>query len=781
MEIKELLERVRKPSRYVGGEFGSVIKKNAEVKVALAHPDLYEIGMSYLGLRILYFLINSFPYASAERVFMPDLDMVMELEKRKIPLFTLETKRPLGEFDLVAFSFLYELNYTNLLWMLKLGEIPILSEERSEGDPLIGAGGPTIINPEPLSRFVDFFYIGDGEPFFSEILPVFRKIKGRRARLEALSGVDGVYIPDPDRRKLHSHGHYFVEGISVKKRIVENLDEYPFPEDAILSHGESVFDRLAWEIARGCPQKCRFCQATQFYSPFRARNISEIASSIIRSLKKTGYEEVSFSSLSTADFPFFHQLLTVLYPEFKRWRISVSLPSLRPHILQQPEIASIIADLRKTSFTIVPEAGTERLRSVINKDVTEDEILRASETAFKLGWRRLKFYFMIGLPGETEEDLKGIGKLLFRVSDLGRNILGRPPRISVSISNFVPMPWTPFQWIGLEDREMLREKQRFVLRHIKKKRNIRVNFHKIEQSFLESFLSRADFRAGDAIERVFKLGGVLEAWSDKFKYDLWEEAFAYTGLDPEIFTGSFPVDAPLPWDHIKPGPFKEYLLLEYKKAMNGERTPSCLQLLCGRCRGCEYWKIAKKRFPQEVTLEEHLPERKEEGRFLYLIEYEKKGIARFLSQTDLLKTMERTFRRAGSPISFSEGFHPKPRISLAPALPVGVEGERELAEIEFTSEIEEGIMEKWNSLSIDGLRYLSLRKLEGRVIPHLKGALYASPDHEREKIESLGFKVEDVREGEVIFIHNFGTPSPARRAREAGYSLKLRRVGLLKG
>lgn len=779
MEIEELLEKIRKPFRYTGGEFGSVVKKDPEVRIALAYPDLYEIGMSYTGMRILYFLINSFSFATAERVFMPDLDMVKELKKKEIPLFSLETKTPLKEFDLVAFSLLYELNYTNLLWMLSLGKIPILSEERGEEDPIIGAGGPNTVNPEPLSRFVDFFYIGDGEPFFSEIIPLFRKLKGRKERLEALSSMEGVYIPDPAKRRLHPHGHYFIEGVSVKKRIVVKADEFPFPEEAILSHGESVFDRLSWEIARGCPQKCRFCQATQFYSPFRARDISEIANSIIRSLRKTGYEEVSFSSLSTADFPGFHKLLTALYPEFKRWRISVSLPSLRPHILQDPEVAKIISELRKTSFTIVPEAGTDRLRSVINKDVSEEEIMKASQTAFKLGWRRLKFYFMIGLPGETDEDLRGIGKLLLRVSQLGKEILGINPKISVSISNFVPMPWTPFQWEGFHDKESLREKQRFLMRLIRNKRNIRVNFHRIEQSFLEAFLSRADFKAGEVIEKVFNMGGVLEAWSDNFKYSLWEEAFSLSGLNPEVYTGSFPLEVPLPWDHVKPGPFKEYLKLEYKRARRGERTPSCMDLLCGRCKGCEYWKIARKRFSHEIILKERLPERKEEGRFQYLIEYEKKGIAKFLSQTDLLKTMERIFRRAGSPISFSEGYHPKARISLAPALAVGVEGDRELAEIEFTSEIDERELGKWNSLSINGLRFLRIKKIENKVIPHLYGALYASPASEKDKIKTLGFEIEGEKDGEVIFVHRFGTPSPARRAREAGLSLRLRRIRLL--
>ena len=779
MEIEELLGNVKKPFRYTGGEFGSIVKNHAEVRVALAYPDLYEIGMSYIGLRILYFFINSFPYASAERVFMPDIDMVMKMENNNVPLFSLETKTPLKKFDLLAFSLLYELNYTNLLWMLRLSGIPIYREERREGEPIIGAGGPNVINPEPIADFVDFFYFGDGELFFADALPILRETKNREERLGAISEIKGVYIPDPSKRILHPRGHHYMEGIKVKKRVILNPDEFPFPEDAILSHGESVFDRLSWEIARGCPQKCRFCQATQIYAPFRARDINRTANSIVRSLRKTGYEEVSFSSLSTADYPEFHSLLLALYPEFKRWRISVSLPSLRPSILQEPEVASIIADLRKTSFTIVPEAGTERLRSVINKGTSEEEIINAAETAFKLGWKRLKFYFMIGLPTEDEEDIRGIAALLFKISSIGKKLLGKKPLIVTSISNFVPMPWTAFQWLGFEEKKSLREKQRIILNLIKRWKNIKINFHNIDQSFLEAFLSRGDFKAGRVIKRVFERGGILEAWSDHFNFKLWEDAFVDEGVDPAIFTGDFPYDEPLPWDHMDPGVYKEYLKIEFQRALKGEKTPSCLDLLCGRCRGCEYWKVARKRFPSKIELKEKLFPRKEEGRFLYLIEYQKKGVAKYLSQTDILKTMERIFRRSGAPVSFSQGFHPKPRISLPPALPLGVEGEKELAEVEFTSQISEKDLEVWNSKTIEGLKFISVKRTDRKVISKLQGAFYSSPVEEREKIEMMGFEICEERDKEIVFIHKFGTPSPARRSRELGISLLFRRIGFL--
>ncbi len=775
--MMDWLLRVRKPSRYVGGEFGSISKPEAKVRIALAYPDLYEIGMSYIGLRILYFLINSHKDVAAERVFMPDADAFSEMKIRGIPLFTLETKTPLNRVDLLAFSLLYELNYTNVLQMLHLGKIPIHREERGEEEPIVGAGGPNVINPEPMASFFDFIFFGDGEVFFEKAIPILLNTKSRKERLEELGKLPGVYLPALAERKRAPHGHYFVKGLKVEKAVLLDLNSHPFPEQAVLPHAESVFDRQGWEISRGCPQKCRFCQATQFYSPFRARDISQVANAVIRSLRKTGYEEVSFSSLSTADFPHFDALLEALYPEFKKWAISVSLPSLRPSLLQQPHVLSMIAELRKTSFTIVPEAGTERLRKVINKATTEDEIMKAAEVAFSLGWRRLKFYFMIGLPTEGEEDLRGIARLLQEISSLGKSILGHRPTLVASISNFVPMPWTPFQWEGFQDPNLLKEKQRFILNLIKKHRSIRVNFHSIQQSFLEALLARGDFRVGRLVERVFEKGGMLEAWKEHFNFALWQEAMDEEDIDPEVFVGPFPVEQPLPWDHMEAGPLKPYLLEERKKALKEERTPSCLALLCGRCKGCIYWKVVRKRFAKRVDLKEKLPARICEGRFFYRVYYTKKSIASFLTQTELLKTIERIFRRTATPLAFSEGFHPKPRISMGPGLPVGVEGEREVLELETTQELDQGFLKKWNSSSIEGLEFLSLEKIDKKEISRLKFALYWAPASEEEKLKALGFS--PVKEGDgVKFLHPLNTPSPHRRAREAGLEVKLRRLGL---
>ncbi len=775
--MREWLLKVRKPSRYIGGEFGSISKPDAKVRIALAYPDLYEVGMSYLGLRILYFLINSHPQVAAERVFMPDADAHLEMKRRGVPLFTLESRTPLGKTDLVAFSLLYELNYTNLLHMLDLGGIPLRREERGQGDPIVGAGGPNVINPEPLTEFLDFVFFGDGEVFFERAVPILLGTGNRRERLEELGKIPGVYLPEKARRDRTSHGHYFVREPRVKKAILTDLNAHPFPEEAILPHAESVFDRQGWEISRGCPQKCRFCQATQFYSPFRARNIDQVANSVIRSLRKTGYEEVSFSSLSTADFPHFDVLLGALYPEFKKWAISVSLPSLRPSLLQQPHVLNMVAGLRKTSFTIVPEAGTERLRRVINKATTEEEIMKAAEVAFSLGWKRLKFYFMVGLPTEREEDLRGIGRLLVNISSLGRKILGHRPTLVASISNFVPMPWTPFQWEGFEEESFLREKQAFVLGLIRRHRNIRVNFHSIQQSFLEALLSRGDFRVGRVLERVFKMGGMLEAWKEHFRFNLWEKALEAEGTEPALFTGPFPLEEPLPWDHMEAGPVKTYLLAEREKALREERTPSCLDLLCGRCKGCIYWKVARKRFTREVKLTESLPPRNPVGRFFYRVYFTKKGTASFLTQTELLKTLERLFRRTATPLAFSSGFHPKPRISMGPGLPVGVEGEREVLEVEVVQELEEGFLERWNASSIDGLRFLSLEKIEKKEISRLKFALYWAPVEEEEKIRQLGFLPQKEGDG-LKFFHRLDTPSPHRRAREAGVKIKLKRLNL---
>lgn len=783
MDIEELLPGVMKPARYIGGEYNSVVKEEARVRIGLVYPDLYEIGMSYIGLSILYFLINSFKEVAAERIFMPDKDMVERLREKGRPLFSLETRRPIKDFDLIAFSLLYELNYTNLLWILHLGNIPLLSKDRGEEDPLVAAGGPCAANPEPLADFVDFFYVGDGEPVFQEIAEILQSEQRRDRRLELISQLEGVYVPayHIHERRRHSRGYWYYEGVEVKKRIIADLSLYPFPEKRIVPHTEAVFDRVSWEIARGCAQRCRFCQATFYYAPYRIRPVPEILDGVKRSLVESGFEAFSLSSLNTADFPKISSIMADLAEQTSSWRISMSVSSLRPHIMKDERFSRALSLVRKAGFTIVPEAGTERLRKVINKDVSNKEIKEACLNAFSMGWTSFKLYFMIGLPTEQEEDLKGIYEIVKKVSDLGKEVLGRKPQIHVSISNFIPKPHTPFQWLGFETPSELNRKQLYLFSLLKRMRNVKISMHRVEQSFVEAYLSRSDFTAGKVLLSVWRKGGILEAWRDHFNFELWKNSWKEEGVDPLLYTGEFSPHDPLPWEHIYLGTHRDYLLAELEKALKGEPTPSCTANLCGRCKGCDYWNVFRRKQKVELKSSFRFPVKRSAPARRYWVYYKKRGTARFLSQTDLIRTVERVFRRALIPLSFTQGFHPRPRMSFPPALPVGVEGEEELFEVFVEGELGEKELERMNQVSIDGLVFIRAEPREEKLSAWLKYAVYSAPAELEEVIKELGF---DYRaEGDrVYFLHPLSTPSPAKRLREAdkgGLIYRLKRVKLI--
>ncbi len=781
MKLEELLRKVSRPVRYIGGEFNSVVKGKARVRIALVYPDIYEIGMSYIGLTILYSLLNEKEDVAAERIFMPDKDMVELLRSESLPIFSLETKRPLASFDLIAFSLLYELNYTNLLWILHLGDIPLLSSQRQEHHPIVAAGGPCTANPEPLADFVDFFYIGDGEPFFEEAVEILKSERNRSARLAAIAELEGVYVPSLhlQRRRKHPKGYWFLEGLKIKKRIVQDLRSYPFPVKKIVPHTEAVFDRVSWEIARGCGQRCRFCQATFFYAPLRVRPAPEILDGVKQSLIQTGYEAFSLSSLNTADYPQISSLMARLAVETDPWKISMSVSSLRPHIMRDPEFASALALVRKAGFTIVPEAGTERLRRVINKDVSDSEIEEACRNAFSTGWTSLKLYFMIGLPTETDRDLEAIAELVRKVSSIGKEVLGRKPQIHVSVSNFIPKPHTPFQWLGFETAQELKRKQLFLFNLLKPMRNVKISMHTVEQSFVEAYLARADWTAGKVLLSVWKQGGMLEAWRDKFSFELWKKAWKQEGIEPLIYTGSFEESEPLPWEHVDLGVHRDYLLAEFEKAFKEEPTPSCLQTVCKRCKGCDYWRIFVKRPKVELVSKVKLPERKEGAERRYWVYYRKEGPASFLSQTDLVRTVERIFRRAGISIAFTKGFHPRAKLSFPPALPVGVEGREEVFEVHLHQELSPEDIERLNRYSIEGLVFLRAERRQEKLSTALKYALYSIDKEAAEILHQLGYSFVE-GEGRILFLHDLSKPSPARRLREAGREdlvFKMRREG----
>lgn len=593
--FEELLDKVQKPGRYTGKEFNEVVKEEDEstVKIAFAFPDLYEIGMSYLGFKILYEIINKRDDALAERVFSPAVDMEKLLRERQVPAFSLETYRPLNSFDIVGFTIQHELCYSNILNLLELGQIPLKSEERKEDDPLIIAGGPGAFNAEPLSVFFDLFVIGEGEEIVGKIIEVYKRWKGknqsRASLLEELAHLEGVYVPS------HFEVNYFKDGriesvipkketyrSVIKKQIISDFDKVAYPLFPIVPNIDVVHDRITLEIFRGCTRGCRFCQAGMIYRPVREKSVDTLIGLADEILAHTGYEEISLSSLSSSDYSEIENLITKLVDRFEEKGVGVSLPSLRIDSFSVA-LAQQVQRVRKAGLTLAPEVGTQRLRDVINKNVREEDLYSSIRAAFEKGWRRIKLYFMVGLPTETEEDVEGIARLISKVDRMGREITGRKVNINISVSAFVPKPHTPFQWEAQEEREPLFKK----IKYLKNKlnwRNVSFSYPDIDRSYLEAVFARGDRRLGEVLERAHHLGCKFDAWREQFNFDAWQKAFNDCGLDMEFYANrAREKDEILPWDHISCGVKKEYLLEEKEKALRGETTPDCR---FEKCRGC---------------------------------------------------------------------------------------------------------------------------------------------------------------------------------------------------
>ncbi len=701
--LRRILNRVEKPGRYVGGEWNEIKKGPgaARYKVALAFPDVYEIGMSYLGQKILYGLLNRNPAVQAERVFAPWPDLEQELRRSGVPLASLENGIPLRDFDAVGFSLLYELNYTNVLTILDLGGIPLRSAERADGHPLVMAGGPAAFNPEPVAEIFDLFLVGDGEQAFPEIIAAHRSLRARgldRASiLKELAGIKGVYVPSlyvPERRPgspLLVPKPLGDAPARIEKRRVDALGKAYFPERIIVPSLRVVFDRVAMEAARGCPQNCRFCQAASLYFPHRTREPETMLKTMVRSLRQTGYEDSSLSALSISDYPHLEETVRCLMDELARDKISLSLSSLRPRGLS-PELVASILRVRKTGFTLVPEAGTERLRSVINKQLTDEEIREALTLAFKGGWKLVKFYFMAGLPTETEEDLLGIVDLVRQSLDLGRSILGSPPRIHVSLSSFIPKPHTPFQWVGMDDEKTLAEKQRFVRSGLGRAKSVEFKDHPVRTSVLEAVFSRGDRRLGRVLVRAWTNGARFDSWGDRLDHTAWELAFAEEGVDPGDYLGPLDPSAVLPWEHIGTGLKTPHLRQELERALRAEPSPACLERSCAECDGCEArsWKRKPRPFKRPALPPAAAPlGRATDGTFRYRVVYAKLGKARYISHIDLIHVLQRGFRRAGVEVRKTQGFHPKMDLSYGPALPLGMEGLREVLEFKSSFRLDE--------------------------------------------------------------------------------------------
>ncbi len=716
--LEDFLPLVSKPARYINTEINSIHKDLSKVRtrICLFFPDTYEIGMSHLGLRILYDILNTRPDTACERVFSPWIDYEKRLRASGRPLKSLESGIPLIEFDIIGITLQYELSYTNIVIGLDLAHIPLHACDRTDDHPLIIAGGPCAVNPEPLSDFIDVFFIGEAEEAVHELIELKQKYSERPRFLSEAAKLDGFYVPA------------FGKTI-VRRRYIKSIDSAPYPERPMLPLLKPVHDRVTAEVARGCIRGCRFCQAGVIYRPYRERSPERVTSILENSLACTGYDELSLASLSSGDYSEIQPLITGLMSRYRDSRVSISLPSLRVGTLS-PEMVKAIAGTRKTGFTLAPEAGTERLRRVINKPVTDQDLLDAAETIFKNGWNVLKLYFMIGLPTETDEDLDGIIRLGTEILARARRSSKRRIQINISVSTFVPKPHTPFQWIGQAPLGEIRRKQA----HLEKgltKRGIALKPHHGETSLLEGAFARGDRSLGRVIEEAVRLGCCFDGWSECFDFRKWAAAFEKFGMNAaDCASRSYALEEALPWDHVKSGVTKEFLQREYRRAADAQITENC-RTECSHCGiGCQdggtmslglpgtpsvrkaYEAPAVSKLEGVAELTKHIR-----------IKYTKTGRLRFLSHLDFMSLFHRTLMRATVKIAFSRGFNPHPKTAFGPALPVGIESEAEYVDLECDAFVDAaGTAMALNNMLPEGVRILESRVIPGKA-PSLSGSI----------------------------------------------------------
>ena len=670
---------IQKPSRYSGCEVrkAAIPWESAETRTLLAFPDVYEIGMSHLGILLLYEILNARPRTLCERVFAPWRDMEAHLRESGTPLSSLESGRAARDFDVIGFSLSYELTYTNVLTMLDLAGIPLPAAERGEDDPLVLGGGVCTLNPAPVAAFFDALLVGDGEEAIIEILDRVRERKESRGSrsdlLRGLSRVEGVFVPRVSAR--------------VSRRVLPDLARSPLLPAPILPAMRVVHDRLSVEISRGCTRGCRFCQAGYVYRPVRERDPLLLLRYLQETAPATGYDEVGLLSLSAADYGCIDRLITEAMETLSPERISVSLPSLRLDALRENTVRQI-RKVRKTGFTLAPEAGTERLRRAVNKEIRDEDLLRTAAWIFSNGWQTLKLYFMVGLPGETAEDVRAIGELVKAVAAVARRH-GKRNSVTASLSAFVPKPHTPFQWERQIGRREIEERVGLVRAAVGRDRNADVKFHSPAVSELEGVFSRGDDRLSAVLLAAWRRGARFDAWTEEFRPDAWRQAFADAGVDPAAYLRERDPGETFPWDSVDAGISRDFLLAEREKARAGETTPDCRKDACSACGACPPG-LANITFPPAPARDEPAGRDLFGGapppppaRFLVRIRYSKEGPARYLSGLEIQSLWARALRRAGFTPAYSQGFNPAPRLSFSPALPVGTESLAEFVEAEF--------------------------------------------------------------------------------------------------